>query len=339
MALVPTLDINLAAQQTCVQCGRTQQQEKNFVQTTSPFFVNGHSPICNKCLENYLVEKDFQWDAVDRLCQWLDIPFIPKEFERLHAQCGDAVFGTYAQVFLKSDYEGLGWDDYFKAYKDLKDKNMLEDELPGLSEQKHEELVEKWGANYDDEALQYLEQLFQGLQKTQNVAGALQTDQAYKICKISYEIDCRIRAGQDFDKLLTSYDKFVKTAEFTPRNAKNASDFDSVGELVKWLERKGWVCKYYDNVTRDIVDETIKNIQAYNQRLYVNENGIGDEITRRIEALERAHKLEQQQVFEASNDFLDKDVSFDQDVFESEGYQELLNMDGDFEAEVEGYDR
>lgn len=68
---------------------------------------------------------------------------------------------------------------------------------------------------------------------TQNISGALQADQAIKICKISYELDCRIREGTDFDKMLTAYDKLVKTAEFTPKNVKNASDFESVGELCK----------------------------------------------------------------------------------------------------------
>jgi len=40
--------------------------------------------------------------------------------------------------------------------------------------------------------------------------------------------------------LLGSYDKLVKIAEFTPKNAKNANDFDSVGELFRWLEKRGW---------------------------------------------------------------------------------------------------
>jgi hypothetical protein len=45
--------------------------------------------------------------------------------------------------------------------------------LPGLAEEKRRKLVEKWGGNYDDEALEYLEQLFNGLMTTQNVNGAL----------------------------------------------------------------------------------------------------------------------------------------------------------------------
>jgi hypothetical protein len=45
-------------------------------------------------------------------------------------------------------------------------------------------------------------------------------------------------------------------------------------------------------VPRDVVDETIANIQAFNQRLYTNESGIGEEITRRLENLKTAQQLE-----------------------------------------------
>ena len=50
---------------------------------------------------------------------------------------------------------------------------MLEDELPEIAEKRERDLKEKWGANYDMEALMYLEGLFNGLMTTQNVNGAL----------------------------------------------------------------------------------------------------------------------------------------------------------------------
>ena len=140
---------------------------------------------------------------------------------------------------MNSEFEGLGWGDYFKEFLKLKEAGKIEEELPLISDAERKKLQEKWGFNYDDEALHYLENLYDGLLLTQNINGALQSDQAIKICKISYEIDCRIRAGADFDKVLKSYDTLVKTAEFTPKNTKNANDFDSVGELVRWLEKAG----------------------------------------------------------------------------------------------------
>lgn len=222
----------------------------------------------------------------------------------------------------------MGWNDYDAAFRKLKEQGLLEDELPGLAEQRQRELREKWGANYDDEALQYLEGLFNGLMTTQNVNGALQIDQAKKICKMSYEVDRRIAEGSDFDKLLASYDKLVKAAEFTPKNVKNINDFDTFGEAVKWLEKTGWHNKYYDGVTQDIVDETIKNFQAFNQRLYTNESGIGEEITARMEALKRTAKIEEE-------DYYGTNQVRDLDSFEVEGFDAIFGDKEEFLVEVD----
>lgn len=306
---------NFALKQ-CNRCGGSFTSDA-FAPTKSIFYHDGSLPICNSCIETYLVDVDFNWREVDKLCQWADIPFVPREWERLHEMNGDKVFGVYAEVFAQSEYEGLGWDDYYKAFKDLKTTGDIDDELPGIADQKRKQLQERWGANYDDEALRYLENLYNGLMTTQNVNGALQVDQAIKICKMSYEIDNRIREGADFDKLLASYDKLVKAAEFTPKNVKNINDFDSVGELIKWLEKRGWKNTFYDGVTRDIVDETIKNFQNFNQRLYTNESGIGEQITERINALKQAKQIEEESYYGTNK-------SYDLDTYDDEGYARLV---------------
>lgn len=310
---------------TCSICGGTFGPE-GFIKTKSLFYPDGYLPMCADCIKQLLIEHNFDWDLVDKLCRYADIPFIPAEFERLHESNGDNVFQVYADVFLSSEFEGLGWKQYYEEFLRLKEKGHIEDELPILKEEKRKQLKEKWGSNYDDEELQYLENLLDGLLQTQNISGALQFDQALKICKISLNLDSKIREGADFDKLMGSYDKLVKTAEFTPKNVKNASDFESTGELIKWLEKRGFKSKFYDNVTRDIVDETIKNIQSYNQRLYTNESGIGDEITRRIEALKTIKDLE---------NYYDVGKEYDLDEFENDGYEELMKNE-EFVADVSG---
>ena len=310
---------------TCSICGGTFGPE-GFIKTKSLFYPDGYLPMCADCIKQLLIEHNFDWDLVDKLCRYADIPFIPAEFERLHESNGDNVFQVYADVFLSSEFEGLGWKQYYEEFLRFKEKGHIEDELPILKEEKRKQLKEKWGSNYDDEELQYLENLLDGLLQTQNISGALQFDQALKICKISLNLDSKIREGADFDKLMGSYDKLVKTAEFTPKNVKNASDFESTGELIKWLEKRGFKSKFYDNVTRDIVDETIKNIQSYNQRLYTNESGIGDEITRRIEALKTIKDLE---------NYYDVGKEYDLDEFENDGYEELMKNE-EFVADVSG---
>lgn len=309
---------------TCSRCNGSFGPDA-FSETKSFFYKDGYLPICNSCIEEYLVENNFDWEAVDKVCQYTDIPFVPSEFERLHEMNGDKVFPVYAKVFLSSDYNGLDWGVYFRRFKELKEAGLIDDELPVIKEKKLSQLKEKWGANYDEEELHYLEGLYDGMLQTQNVNGALQDDQAKKLCKISLEIDSRIREGSDFDKILSSYDKLVKVAEFTPKNVKNATDFDSVGEVFRWLEKRSWVNKFYDGVTQDVVDETMKNIMNFNQRLYVNESGITEEIERRLSALKNAQELE---------NYYNTDKEYDLDEYDNAGYDELMK-DEDFQVELD----
>jgi hypothetical protein len=309
---------------TCSRCNGSFGPDA-FSETKSFFYKDGYLPICNSCIEEYLVENNFDWEAVDKVCQYADIPFVPSEFERLHEMNGDKVFPVYAKVFLSSDYNGLDWGVYFRRFKELKEAGLIDDELPVIKEKKLSQLKEKWGANYDEEELHYLEGLYDGMLQTQNVNGALQDDQAKKLCKISLEIDSRIREGSDFDKILSSYDKLVKVAEFTPKNVKNATDFDSVGEVFRWLEKRGWINKFYDGVTQDVVDETMKNIMNFNQRLYVNESGITEEIERRLSALKNAQELE---------NYYNTDKEYDLDEYDNAGYDELMK-DEDFQVELD----
>lgn len=313
---------------TCSHCGGSFGEE-SYAPTKSVFYSDGVIPICNECINAMIDNDDGNWATVDKLCQYADIPFVPKEWVHLYEMNPVNCFKRYAEVFMSSEYEGIGWGDYFAAFRDLRERQRLEEELPGLAEQRRAELKQKWGQNYDDEALEYLDDLYRGLLNTQNVNGKLQKDQAEKICKISYEIDCRIKEGSDFDKLLASYDKLVKAADFTPKNVKNISDFDTCGELIKWLEKTGWVNEYYNNVPRDIVDETIANIQAFNQRLYTNESGIGEEITRRLEGLQQAQRLEQGDYYSTGSEIEDIDK------YEVDGYDKLFKNDEEFDVDLD----
>ena len=311
---------------TCSKCGG-RFGEENFSPTSSPFY-NGYLPWCNDCIQNFLDAAGCEWDAVDKLCQYADIPFVPREWERIKEMNAGIAFPSYARVFQSEEFEGLGWKEYHDEFMELKKNDLIEAELPLLDEQRRARLRTKWGPGYDDEDMVYLENLFSGLTTTQNVNGALQTDQALKICKISLEIDSRIREGTDYDKLLTSYDKLVKIAEFTPKNVKNINDFDSFGEVIKWCEKRGWHNTFYDDVTRDVVDETLKNYQNFVQRLYTNESGIGDEITRRIEALKHVDATEN--IYGVGMDF-DEDI----DLYEHEGFESLM-MGEEFELDLDG---
>lgn len=307
----------------CSRCG-VNISGNDFIKTQSWMYGDGLIPVCNSCIKTYMIEHEWEWSAVDKLCQLIDIPFIPKEFERLREINDDNVFPIYANIFNESPYEGLSWKEYYKEFKELRDLKLLRKELPEIKEAEIKRLKAKWGSNYDEEKLYYLEDLHSGLLTTQNVSGALQMDQAKKLCKASLNINELIDEGEDFSKAMQAYEKLIKTAGFTPKNAKNVNDFDTFGEVVMWKERRGWINEYFDGVPRDIADEVIQNLQSFNRRLYVGESGIGEEVTGRIEALKVAEEIE-------SHYDIDK-LETDFDAYENEGF-EGLDYDGDFIVE------
>lgn len=329
MAIIPKI-LNRAPteKKTCPKCHQILSLD-HFAQCKSPFYEDSHIPFCDDCVEEWLASQDYNWSLINKLCQYVDIPFIVKEWDRLHTLNPTQTWTHYWKAFKGDEYEDLGWGAYFDQYKALKARAFIDEEIPELRESKYTKLREIWGANYDDNELNYLEDLYKGLKTTQVINGALQIDQARKICKLSLEIDNGIREGsKDVDKLLSSYDKLVKTAEFTPKNTKNAADFDSFAELGMWLEKRGRQNHFYDDVTRDVIDETLKNIEAYNQRLYLTEGGIGEAITERLQALKYANEAER-------NNFYNLQSNFDLDEYENDGWTDM-GEEEDFDVNLGG---
>lgn len=52
---------------TCNRCGQSFTKDE-FAPTKSIFYADGALPICNGCVQDYLVEVDFDWQEIDKLC-------------------------------------------------------------------------------------------------------------------------------------------------------------------------------------------------------------------------------------------------------------------------------
>ena len=273
----------------CLKC----QQEKttaNYIAVNSPIH-NGSLPICRDCLAKMIEESENKWNTVDKICQWADIPFVPEQWEKIYQGQGKDAFGIYASIFRSAPYDTLDWKMYNEVYLQLQEEQRVTDAMPSVRENKKRKLAMKWGQSYDDEELEYLENLHKGMLDSQNIVGALNEDQALKLCKISLLIEQKIREGSDFSKELKSYDQLSKLANFTPKIIQDANEFSSVGEIFAYLEKKGWVNEYYDDVIRDEVDFSIKDIKLWNQYLYASDTNIPEEIEARIQNLKASAKL------------------------------------------------
>lgn len=306
---------------TCSNCN-IDKANNAFFKTKSPFHKDGVLNVCRDCVTKMLKDHPNDLKFADKLCQWADIPFNPTEWIQLYEVNKENTFSVYHGLYCSDERIDIPWIEYNEKWVEAQKRGELEDQLDFFSAEKFKQLQIKWGPNYDQEEINYLEQLLNGMLQTQNINGKLQMDQALKLCKISLIVDQKIRSGEDFKDILTNYDKLVKIADFTPKNVKNANDFDSAGEICAYLEKTGWINKFYDGVDRDIVDKTMKNIQGWIRHLYVNETGIADDIQNRIEALKAAKDLENQS---------DMATAEELDMSDSEAY---MIEDEDFNPEL-----
>jgi chaperonin GroEL (HSP60 family) len=96
---------------------------------------------------------------MDKICQWADVPFIPEEFDKIYEGHGRDAIGFYISMFRGKPYDTLDWKIYNDVYLTLKDENRVEDALPATRAALKRKLVQKWGQTYDDQELEYLENL------------------------------------------------------------------------------------------------------------------------------------------------------------------------------------
>ena len=226
----------MAKMRRCIKCNI----EKNLIQflpTKSKLFEEQFSTICRDCTARAIdnVPKEKRWKVVNKLCQWMDIPFLPQQWNELYEKNGFDAFGMYVSMFKNQEYETLDWETYNIMFLKLKEEERVEDAIPELKKNKLKLKRQRWGIDYDEIELEYLDNLYNGIVSTQSVVGSEQEDKAKKLCKIALRIEDKIRAGGDIDKDIRSYDMLSKSANFTPKSSESGEDFDSLGELFDYL--------------------------------------------------------------------------------------------------------
>lgn len=277
----------------CQMCGE-DLPITDFFQINDICFPNGIVPICINCLKKEIKAHDSAFDFVDRILQWMGVPFLVDKWLEVQKNYKDHTIEAYVKMYKENKFPYIDWKSAYLEYKELEEQNQLVETIPQFSTAKLNELRTKWGEEYTEESeLRYLEKLYDGIKNEYSLFGENQYDQVRKICKIALIIDQKIRAGEDFDKYIKSYDQLCKMANLTPKNIKNAADFSSVGELFAYLEKTKWMNEFYSGVEKDIVDNTMKNIQKWSRNFYINESSIPEDVEARIQALKLANEMEE----------------------------------------------
>lgn len=215
---------------TCIKCN-TEKILEEFIPTKSKFFPGGRSLVCMSCYER-LIDME-QLGEVDKLCQHLDIPFLPSQWTRLYKNGKERTLHLYVKILEENNsYASLDWEETQEKWKRAKELGTLENSIPEINEGWRAEMARKWPSDLDrsDEDYIYLENFYNDLCSTQNLVSATQRDDAKRLCEVGLLATQKIRQGLDAKNEMAIYHNIVKTEGFEPKNAKSIGDFDSVGK-------------------------------------------------------------------------------------------------------------
>jgi len=228
---------------------------------------------------------------VDRLCRWLDVPFDLNKWTQLYSIHKDHTLTAYFNTLLDDHYQALQWADENERWRLAREEGTIDDKIEALSEAKMRKLKRIWSTNYSNEELLFLEDYYNQILATQNVSTPILQHYARDLCEIELRIKKGLRNGDDIKKDMDARDNIIKIAHFEANNAKNAADFESVGELMVYYGKKGWHPKWHSE-PKDDVDFCMQNIQNYLKRLVINEGNFSEQVEDRRERYNLTERLE-----------------------------------------------
>ena len=312
----------MALTKKCLMCGETKPHTE-YATTSSIFFPETTVDICYTCISKRVSMNNLT--QVDKLLQWLDVPFHPNEWMDLWESNEDDTLRIYLQQYGLNKYnKNVEWMPTNELWLARQERGNLTDNITLHNEENVRYLKEKWGAGYTFEEYLKMENFYDELGRTQAFTTATQRDQAEILCKISLTIHYKLAKGEDISKELKSYNDTIKAAGFEPKNSRHYGDFESTGELMNYLVRKGYQPEFYDGKNRDEVDFTIANQQTYLRRLVVNEPGLQDMVSQRKEAYKISQQLEEEGLDDASLDKYENS-GFDMELEGEEGFDESID--------------
>ena len=272
-----------AALFSCDKCG-TSYGPSGFLPTSSPFFPNGVTNICEVCLENMIDPDDLK--TIDALCQWADYPFLPEKWVPLAMLNGRQALGRYVKTYcIDGEYSEVSWKTTNRKLKQAIEENKEHEIIPEINESRMKDLKKKWGDNYTWEELINLEEFFDNLGKNYPIITQIQRSTGMDLAKLSLRISKKISSNLDVDKDISSYDRLMKVGGFTKDNIADLNNFESLGELYAYLEKTGWINPGYKGEVKDIVDQTQKNISALITRYMEGDPNFREKAKNKLSAL------------------------------------------------------
>lgn len=296
----------------CLKC-KQEKPDYNFQQTKSPFFPGHRSLICTSCLETMIKQDNL--NEVDALCRYLDLPFDINKWTQLYDVHKEHTLSAYFNTLLDDKYAAISWADENERWRLAREEGTIDDEVDKLSESKMRRLKKDWSPSYTKEELLFLEDYYNQIIATQNVSTPILKSRARDLCELTLRAKKAMREGLDVKKDMDAIAAIIKDCKFEANNAKNAADFESVGELMVYYGKKGWHPKWHTE-PQDSIDFMMQNIQNYLKRLVINEGNFAEQVEDKKARYNMTERLE-----EIENEAVEFDDTAD---IEYEGEDELV---------------
>lgn len=265
---------NIRVPQEMVPCGKN-----------SLFGMEGVGTICLDCLINRVNFKNL--DSVDRMCQFLDIPFDPDKWIGIYRSRQDyrEIVCEYIGTVRADEHTPDNWKEFDLLWEKARETQSVLARLPELSKDLMTYLKRKWGTydDFDVEDYMKMESYEKNTLNYYNFRDEARRDMIRKLALVSVLIDKKLAAGdtREVSTLISSYQSLMKESGIQNAVQNDTETIESLGELMSFLEEHGWLMDYRVTESRDIVDATIRNFQQYVQALV---SGSGEEITQMYNA-------------------------------------------------------
>jgi len=268
----------------CRVCNKTKDQS-DFPTVRSPFYPSGKADVCFSCLQTMVDLEDL--NQVNRLCQFLNLAFLPGEWVKIYKREGASkAIRYYSEVYCQNNYITQDWSEANERLIKMAKEGVEKFEIEELKESELKRLQRIWGESIEPTDLMRMEAGYN--QSLQDFAAEKEAerDLLRKMVRISTIIDRGLESGKVEKELFAMYDKLYTQVTKTLAS-KESSGFSALSEITSFLERNGFQPQYYDGIPKSEADIIIEDIKEYLRDLVAAEVNFSEMVER---ALQKKHR-------------------------------------------------
>ncbi len=261
------------AGRVCSKCRKNKSVE-SFSMARNPLMHNSRISICTECVDQFVAFEDY--GEAQYFLVLLGLPFVEDIWEKSFAHKSPVRY--YIKIMNLGQYLEMeaATINRVKAFSEAIDLNPYEVEASKLTSDERGYLQGKWGEHYSLIDCVKLQEYEEQMKEDYIIETRSHEDYLQKVAKVSLIIDNMIRDAdykgvKDMSKTLDDLMKSAGFSQSSKKGNKDDNDFNAFGTIFEMAEKKGFIPKFHTDESKDIVDETIKNVQNWTYQLIAKE--------------------------------------------------------------------